>query len=583
MSAELVLAVLGLVDGCIKLARKTITTCRAYCHAEEDLNNKVLVLEARWVRLETQLEFLKRIKDHLTDDLAQCHFDLVRKLHGTLARAVAELEIAASSIGSGTSGLTGMFRVGRWKYALRKNLDTLMSELDMWQRLFDPSWYLILLIGGNILEPVINTPGSDPAVDTNHLQRPSTTSPLDNIISLRQAIEQEQSQDVTAENMGRVDYDASQLLDAREERISYSTARAILREGSHQVQVIEAVHIPASAASFNSAIESVEQLARKLQHVDPDAFGLLSCDGVLKRTELVRGEYRCNGLEIIYRAPSSTLAPPITLRRLLLDQPRVSLSAIVRLATQLVRSVSYIHACDFVHKNIRPESILIFPSNLRSGGEQIETIGNAFLLGLSQFRLVHDQTNLLGDIAWHRNLYRHPTRQGLCILEKYIMQHDIYALGVCLLEIGLWRTFVAYSSLGSNSADLVEEEGESDKVRRWETMPAPGFALELRRTLTDKDFKYAHLAGRTAWVKDDLVQMARRLLPHRMGDIYAGVVVDCLTCLDEDNEAFGALGGASAEVGSDEKEPDGKGRGAGIKVGVRFVESILAKVAQISV
>ncbi|KAK0621043.1 hypothetical protein B0T14DRAFT_482229 [Immersiella caudata] len=577
MPAELVLAVLGLVDGCIKLARKTITTCRAYCHAEEDLNNKVLVLEARWVRLETQLEFLKRIKDHLTDDLAQCHFDLMRKLHGTLVGAVAELEIAASSIGSGTSGLTGMFRVGRWKYALRKNLDTLMSELDMWQRLFDPSWYLILLIGGNILVPVVNKPGPDPAVDTDHLQ-PSTISPLDNIISLRQAIEREQRQDVTAGNMGRIEYDASQLLNAREERISYSTARAIFREGSHQVQIIEAVHIPASAASFNSAIESVEQLARKLQHVDPDAFGLLSCDGVLKRTELVRGEYRFTGLEVIYRAPSSTLGSPMTLRRLLLDQPRVSLSAIVRLATQLVRSVSYIHACDFVHKNIRPESILIFPSDPRSG-EQIETVGNAFLLGLSEFRLVHDQTNLLGDIAWHRNLYRHPTRQGLCILEKYIMQHDIYALGVCLLEIGLWRTFVAYSSAGS-SANLFEE-GESDKVR-WEAIPAPGFALELRRTLIDKDFKYAHLAGRTAWVKDDLVQMARRLLPHRMGDIYAGVVVDCLTCLDEENEAFGALGGTSAE-GGDEKEPDGKSGGAGITVGVRFVESILAKVAQISV
>ncbi|KAK4447957.1 hypothetical protein QBC34DRAFT_466541 [Podospora aff. communis PSN243] len=580
MSAELILAVLGLVDGCIKLARKTITTCRAYCHAEEALSNKVLVLEARWVRLETQLEFLRRIKDHLTDDLAQCHFDLVQKLHGTLARAVAELEIAASSVGSGTGGLAGMLRVGRWKYVLRKNLDTLMSELEMWQRLFDPSWYLILLIGGNILKPVVSKPDPDPAVDTKHLQQEaSATSPLDNIISLRQAIEDEKNQYVTVGNMGRIDYDASQLVDAREERISYSAARAIFRKGCRQAQIIEAVHIPASAASFDSAIEPVQQLARKLQHVDPDAFGLLSCDGVLKGTELVRGEYRLNRLEIIYRAPSNAFGAPMTLRRLLLDQPRVSLSAIVRLAAQLVRSVSYIHACDFVHKNIRPESILIFPSDPCSG-EQVETIGNAFLLGLSEFRLVHDQTNLLGDTAWHRNLYRHPTRQGLCILEKYIMQHDIYALGVCLLEIGLWRTFVAYHSSTASRADQVEE-GESDKVR-WEAMPAPDFALELRRALTDKDFAYAHLAGKTAWVKEDLVQMARRLLPHRMGDIYANVVVDCLTCLDEDNEAFGTLGGTSAEGGG-EKEPDGKSGEANIAVGVRFVESILAKVEQISV
>ena len=31
------------------------------------------------------------------------------------------------------------------------------------------------------------------------------------------------------------------------------------------------------------------------------------------------------------------------------------------------------------------------------------------------------------------------------------MQHDIYSLGVCLLEIGLWRSFVYYE--GEDSSD----------------------------------------------------------------------------------------------------------------------------------
>src|SRR5271168_4116142 len=39
---------------------------------------------------------------------------------------------------------------------------------------------------------------------------------------------------------------------------------------------------------------------------------------------------------------------------------------------------------------------------------------------------------------------RHPTRQGTHPEVDYQMQHDIYSLGVVLLEIGLWTSFVLY-------------------------------------------------------------------------------------------------------------------------------------------
>jgi hypothetical protein len=47
-------------------------------------------------------------------------------------------------------------------------------------------------------------------------------------------------------------------------------------------------------------------------------------------------------------------------------------------------------------------------------------------------------------MRWDRNVYRHPLRQGHDLTEKYRMQHDIYSLNVCLLEIGLWESFVEY-------------------------------------------------------------------------------------------------------------------------------------------
>ncbi|EEU34409.1 uncharacterized protein NECHADRAFT_82257 [Fusarium vanettenii 77-13-4] len=45
-----------------------------------------------------------------------------------------------------------------------------------------------------------------------------------------------------------------------------------------------------------------------------------------------------------------------------------------------------------------------------------------------------------------KDSYRHPNRQGRTPRKDYIMQHDIFSLGVCLLEIGLWRSFVSYDS-----------------------------------------------------------------------------------------------------------------------------------------
>lgn len=43
----------------------------------------------------------------------------------------------------------------------------------------------------------------------------------------------------------------------------------------------------------------------------------------------------------------------------------------------------------------------------------------------------------MGDNLMDRNFYRHPNRQGESPKDIYVMQHDIYSLGICLLEIGL--------------------------------------------------------------------------------------------------------------------------------------------------
>ena len=71
-------------------------------------------------------------------------------------------------------------------------------------------------------------------------------------------------------------------------------------------------------------------------------------------------------------------------------------------------------------------------------------------------------------------------------------------------------------------------------------------------------------------IKEHLVGLARKKLPLSLGEMYADVVVTCLTCLDEDNEDFAG--------GQDESLLDEDG----IVVGTRFIERVLFCVGEIS-
>jgi hypothetical protein len=88
--------------------------------------------------------------------------------------------------------------------------------------------------------------------------------------------------------------------------------------------------------------------------------------------------------------------------------------------------------------------------------------------------------------------------------ETYVMQHDIYSLGVCLLEIEMWESFVSYN----NNA----------------MAPVPATVLSV--ALGGTEF------SRLVLIKEHLVALAKRNLPKGMGERYMEIVVNRLTCLD---------------------------------------------------
>jgi hypothetical protein len=189
----------------------------------------------------------------------------------------------------------------------------------------------------------------------------------------------------------------------------------------------------------------------------------------------------------------------------------------------------------FVHKNIHPETILSLGKT--ADGPLPAT---AFLVGFQVIRNADGRTYPVTDKKRETNLYRHPLRQG-DNAEYYVMQHDIYSLGVCLLEIGLWESFVTFNE---------------DGVAR------PSTALGIAEDKWQLNDPFA--------LKEHLVALSRSSsLRAKMGTRYSEVVTTCLTCLDKDNVDFG-----------DEQEFQDED---GVAVGVRYIEKVLGILSGICI
>lgn len=188
-------------------------------------------------------------------------------------------------------------------------------------------------------------------------------------------------------------------------------------------------------------------------------------------------------LSSFIEVPTSQARPSITLP---LEQRYV-------LACRLCEAILDLHACGWVHKNIQSPNILVVPQTT------IRELFQEPSLYLKGFEIARPQQNASSSRANFdllTNLYRHPARQDAPTV-RFRKEHDIYALGVVLLEIGIWQTV----------ASLFEKElKRAENGDRW---PDP------------------------AEVKAKLLRRATELLPPVMGTGYAGAVQRCL------NEDFG--------------------------------------------
>ncbi|KAK3645181.1 hypothetical protein LTR56_009231 [Elasticomyces elasticus] len=139
--------------------------------------------------------------------------------------------------------------------------------------------------------------------------------------------------------------------------------------------------------------------------------------------------------QLVFQLPPDTLRG--SLAHWISTKPAPIVVGRLNLCLQVTQAVSNIHAMDLVHKSLRPRAMLMLSKASDPG-----SAANLFLQGWTYVREVSGATTQLGETFWQKAVYQHSARQGRYAETEYEPKHDIYSLGVCMLEILLRTPFI---------------------------------------------------------------------------------------------------------------------------------------------
>ncbi|KAI3336525.1 prion-inhibition and propagation-domain-containing protein [Xylariaceae sp. AK1471] len=199
-------------------------------------------------------------------------------------------------------------------------------------------------------------------------------------------------------------------------------------------------------------IKRFENLVYLLQEDKLTAqFRALHCHGYYVRS-CGQSEVQCGP---VFENPTVTDSEynPISLLDILQEGMTPSLSDRLALIRALTDSVEKLHAVNWLHKGLRSQNILFFPGTKG----QVE-LSQPFLSGFKYSRPeTADYLSESPPAIAAEDLYHHPAVQGGPRESKhgfgYKKQHDIYSLGILILEIAYWKPL--YDILEHRSAQLI--------------------------------------------------------------------------------------------------------------------------------
>ncbi|KAF1998958.1 hypothetical protein P154DRAFT_494309 [Amniculicola lignicola CBS 123094] len=193
----------------------------------------------------------------------------------------------------------------------------------------------------------------------------------------------------------------------------------------------------------------------------------------------------------------------VSLSELYTREKLVALDHRIQLAYSLCRALDCLHKVAWVHKGLRPDNVVFvdkchpprLPEVSKEMSSRVRTLDSLpsvvdfttpLLFGFEYARPGHDPTNLEEDYSLENNVYRHPNRWGRPTV-RFEKSHDVYSLGVILLEIAFWKD--VKSILDYKKTDRISATG----------------------------------------VREKLMKRSRERLPHMVGKVFTDVILLCLS------------------------------------------------------
>ncbi|WKT51430.1 hypothetical protein QSH57_016400 [Fusarium oxysporum f. sp. vasinfectum] len=269
-----------------------------------------------------------------------------------------------------------------------------------------------------------------------------------------------------------------------DERTKRSTG--VFRKGATSTDVlvewklIDGSHIPPghTAATYRAmAGNRIKNLSRLLKWSSRlEDLRTLDCIGVITRDGLSDDEVRYG---IIFCVPTKKYT---TLKAILEgSQDNVYLDDWFNVAKSVTRAVLCLHLAGWLHKGLRSENILYFQDD--AGDISFE---EPYLAGFEYSREISapGQTEGVTDDL-EANLYRHEEVQGVPeepsqdgqgkpTKTTFAMKHDIYSIGIFLLELGLQKPII---QLYEEATQAENYEHSAAAFRKWvltEALPKLG-------------------------------------------------------------------------------------------------------------
>lgn len=276
---------------------------------------------------------------------------------------------------------------------------------------------------------------------------------------------------------------------------SHQTSSRILVERKESGNYPRHSTEPAAVEEREGEIKYAPQLASLLM-ASGQAFPDLPTLGILPFKGFSKDPALNGCFSYAFDYPQGTLSrKPLSLHDLIMSDQRaykLSLTTRFQIAKMVSRCLATLHSDQWLHKGVSSRAVKFF---FRQADKTVFLDTKApYLTDFGFARPAYGVFSGFSNAAsvsrdLDRDIYRHPERFGVPQV-YYNMMHDVYSLGVVLLEIGLWKT----------AKQIYDEDLGSKKTTE----------------VTGMDVRKA------------FVKRAREELNHQMGPAYRDAVVLCL-------------------------------------------------------